>query len=212
MDREFWLQAWQDKRTGFHREATHHLLARHWPVLGLNGAGPVVVPLCGKTRDMVWLHEQGHPVTGVEFSDSALTQFVDENGLDLDRTSLGYEGKGYRLLCGDWFTAPLPTDFAAFYDRAALVALPPETRPGYVKTLASRLAPGAAGLLITLEYDPAAMDGPPFSVTGGEVRRLFDGLADVEELERNEVLEDEPRFIERGLRELQEVAWRIVRT
>lgn len=209
MEKDFWLQAWREGRIGFHRDEVHSLLERHWAGLGVPDGASVLVPLCGKARDMVWLREAGQAVTGVELSRRALAQFVAENGLELEAVADGFEGSGYRLIQGDWFDAPVPGPHAAFYDRAALVAMPPARRPAYVEVLRSRLAGGARGLLITLEYDAGAMEGPPFSVTAGEVNALFGGWAVVEEVERTDILDEEPRFRERGLRRLQEVAWSI---
>ena len=50
-----------------------------------------------------------------------------------------------------------------YYDRAALVALPPEMRARYVAHVAALLPSGARGLLVSFEYLPAE-GGPPFSV------------------------------------------------
>ena len=58
------------------------------------------------------------------------------------------------------------------YDRAALIALPPELRSKYVAHL-KQVLPGAAQLLLTIEYPQERMDGPPFSVGLAEVRRLY---------------------------------------
>lgn len=209
VDAEFWLQAWQSREIGFHRATVHPLLTRYWPRLGIDGAVPVLVPLCGKSLDMCWLHGKGHPVTGVDLSRAALAQFVHENGLSLSRTETGFAGRGWRLIAADWFELSLPRPRSAFYDRAALVALPPEKRPAYVEKLTSLLRAGATGLLVTLEYRQNEMSGPPFSVLPGEVRDLFSAHASVKELERRDALHEEPNFIDRGLTALQEVAWKI---
>src|SRR6185503_18861075 len=69
----------------------------------------------------------------------------------------------------------------AIYDRAALVALPPEVRVRYVDHMRT-IAPGArTELLVSLEYPPERGSGPPFSVDEAEVRTLFPG-ATIEEL------------------------------
>jgi thiopurine S-methyltransferase len=89
------------------------------------------------------------------------------------------------LLAGDWFAvAPEwlgPVD--ALYDRAALIALPPELRPRYVDRLRALVPAGAPALVITCEYDQAVMAGPPFAVPEAELRDLYAGAA-VELLEQ----------------------------
>jgi len=209
MDREFWLERWQNGEIGFHRTAVHPMLAEYWPRLSVDEPAPVLVPLCGKSLDMLWLRERGHPVTGVELSDDALAQFVRDNGLALPRSQRGYRGEGWNLVAGDWFEVELPGAWPAFYDRAALVALPQHMRPAYVGKLRSLLAPGATGLLLTLEYEQAEMDGPPFSVPAREVRSLFTAPGSAEELERADILAAEPHLAQKGLTALQEVVWRI---
>ena len=80
-----------------------------------------------------------------------------------------------RLLCGDFFQLT-PADLgaiAAVYDRASLIALPPGMRPHYVEKLTGILPAQVEMLLVTMEYPPGPMQGPPFSVTGEEVRALL---------------------------------------
>ena len=52
MDPDYWLQRWNQGRTGFHRDDVMPLLQRHWPALDLPASSPVFVPLAGKTLDM----------------------------------------------------------------------------------------------------------------------------------------------------------------
>lgn len=60
----------------------------------------------------------------------------------------------------------------AVYDRAALVAPPEAMRWRYADhlTAITKLAPQ---LLIAYEYDQTVQGGPPFSVSGEEVRRHY---------------------------------------
>jgi thiopurine S-methyltransferase len=85
----------------------------------------------------------------------------------------------YELLCGDFFelTAETLGPVAGWYDRAAVIALPPGLRRRYATHLATLLSSGARGLLVTHDYVQAEMDGPPFSVTPEEVAELVAFLA-----------------------------------
>ena len=58
MDADFWHARWQENRIGFHLPQTHYLLVRYWPVLQAGPGERVLVPLCGKSLDMLWLLEQ----------------------------------------------------------------------------------------------------------------------------------------------------------
>lgn len=211
MEADFWLARWQRGEIGFHLPRPHPRLLRHWDEVAQGARGPVLVPLCGKSLDMVWLAERGHDLCGVELSAQALEAFIAETGLPLTRDAQGYQGDGWRLYQGDWFQFSAAERFPLFYDRAALIALPPEMRVGYVQHLLDQLTDQARGLLITLEYPQPEMAGPPFSVMAEEVRTLFAGRARVKELERAEILAHEPRFRERGLSGLEEVVWEVSR-
>src|SRR4029434_1531073 len=111
---------------------------------------------------------------------------------------------------GDFFdfTPSIAGSFDRFYDRAALIALPPELRAAYAPHLLSLIKDGGQGLLIALEYDPSQMHGPPFTVPEAEVRSLFSAFR-CEKLVEFDCLEDEPRFKARGLTWMKEVVYHL---
>ena len=63
MEAAFWHQKWKENRIGFHQADFNRWLQSWWSAQ--QGSDPVLVPLCGKSRDMLWLREQGHPVDGL---------------------------------------------------------------------------------------------------------------------------------------------------
>lgn len=209
---DFWHERWALKQIGFHQEAIHPLLRTHWPELGPKGDEGVFVPLCGKTRDMGWLQEQGHSVVGVELSPLAVEQFFDEASLTPVQSQAGalqrFEAGGVALLCGDFFA--LTPDHVAgcrlVYDRAAMIALPPAMRRDYARHLETLFPSGARVLLVTLDYPQAEMNGPPFAVGESEVRELH---RSVRVLSRNDVLASDARMRQRGVSQLHETAYRI---
>ncbi|WP_435626502.1 thiopurine S-methyltransferase [Candidatus Ferrigenium straubiae] len=210
MEKNFWLERWERKETGFHQDEINPYLREHWPELRLARSSKVFVPLCGKSRDMLWLREQGHAVLGVELSPLAAQAFFEENGLSPQRTRGerfdSHEADGIRILCGDFFDLDRD-DLAgvkAVYDRASLIALPPEMRERYARHLVSILPPAAQILLVTLDYPQAEMSGPPFAVSVDEVNALYRDHAGIRLLAQLDVLAQNPRFRERGLSRLQE--------
>lgn len=202
-----WLERWREGRIGFHRDSTHPALERHWSALGVAPNGKVLVPLCGKSLDMRWLVEQGHPVLGIELSSQAIEQFVAEGTGEVSRYRQGHfevcRQASVELWHGDFFHFHIDQahEIQAFYDRAGLIALPPATRQRYAFHLAQLLPPGARGLLISLTHRSGPAKGPPYSVDSEEVQRL---LAPNFELTP---LEDVPPD-ERGWRER---VWSLVR-
>ncbi|KXS39510.1 MAG: thiopurine S-methyltransferase [Halomonadaceae bacterium T82-2] len=174
-----WRNRWREGRIGFHRDAVHPALERYWPTLAVASDSKVLVPLCGKSLDMRWLAERGHPVLGIELAEEAVAQFVAEGSGEVSRYRHGvFEvcRQGHvELWCGDFFHFHIDQalEVEAFYDRAALIALPEATRQRYAFHLAQLLPPGARGLLISLTRQDGPDKGPPFSVAADEVERLF---------------------------------------
>ena len=217
MNAEFWLNRWRRSELGWHEGEINRHLAEHWPSLQVSRDARVLVPLCGKSLDMLWLASLGHAVLGVEISPLAAEQFFSESQLEPRVDRLGtfqrYRVDEITLLVGDFFDLR-PEQLAgisAVYDRASLIALPPETRPRYVRHLASLLPDDVRSLLVTLEYDQSRMKGPPFSVAETEVRTLFEPDFQVETLSLFDALAESPRFRARGLEALAERIYRLQR-
>ena len=150
---------------------------------------------------MIWLAERGHRVVGIELAPAAVDAFRAEHGTRSD----------VDLRCGDLFdlTAPSLGPIDAVFDRAALVALPPPMRADYVRKLTELSPRGARTLLVTFEYDPTRMNGPPHSVGEGEVRALYGAAHEVTLLERDEDPPDRAKFAQRGLERIAEAVYLI---
>lgn len=177
MDAPFWHQRWAEGDIGFHEGKANPLLVAHFDKLNLHGGSRIFLPLCGKTRDIAWLLDQGFRVAGAELSQIAINDLFSELGLQPDITTVGsmthYHSPNLDIFVGDIFDLSRDVLGAvdAVYDRAALVALPAATRTRYVPHLIS-LTQAAPQLVITYDYDQQLMAGPPFSVTEAEIRQL----------------------------------------
>jgi len=217
MQHEFWLERWQAGQIGFHQDRINDYLTRHFARTGAQQGGTVLVTLCGKSLDMVWLHEQGLRVLGVELSPLAVEAFFSENKLqptiNLSGKFRRYHADDITILCGDFFdlTAADIGEIAAVYDRASLIALPPEMRRRYADHLTNLVPSGTNVLLVTMEYPQQQMQGPPFAVQESEVHALYDNDFKIERLESLDVLAENPGFKERGLSEMIERTFLLTR-
>ncbi|WP_454064956.1 thiopurine S-methyltransferase [Candidatus Nitrospira salsa] len=179
MKADFWNDRWQHNQIGFHNSEVHPLLIRFWPTLELSTDARVLVPLAGKSLDVRWLLEQGHAVTAVELNKLAVEAFFTEQQWSATQTHrpqhIVFHHETLEFWVGDLFALENENlmAFEGVYDRAALIALPPEMRAGYVETISALLKPGAKYLLISLEYPDDMLDGPPFAIDGQEIDRLF---------------------------------------
>ncbi len=205
MEQDFWLQRWQDNEIGFHEGSVNVHLQTHWQTVAGDSNATVLVPLCGKAVDLVWLRQRGHRVIGVELSEIACRSFFQEQGLTPEIEQLDafqhFSVEGLTLLCGDFFQLRPDhvADAALLYDRAAMIALPPDLRPRYCSHLASLLPGGSRGLLITLDYPEQDFSGPPFAVSDAEVERNHGDRFRLQRLAHG-ALPAEGRLHDRGLR------------
>lgn len=173
----FWFDRWREGQIGFHEGKPNDMLEAHVDLLGSHRR--VLVPLCGKTEDLVFLASKGHTVIGVELVEDAVKAFFAEHELTPEVTShahhVQYTAGSISIFAGDYFaTSPaLLGACDALYDRAALVALPPELRPRYAQHTRSLLAEHPPVIMVTFEYDQALLAGPPFSVTEAAVREIY---------------------------------------
>jgi len=215
MNPDFWHERWQRKEIGFHQQEINAHLQEFWPQLAVPASGQVFVPLCGKSRDLLWLRARGHAVLGVELSPIAVQDFFAENALTPQVTRQGaferYEADGLAVLSGDFFnlTPALLLGVAGVYDRASLIALPPALRTRYAEQNAAILPAAAGTLLVSMEYPQNEMSGPPFAVREDEVRRLYEKRYTVTCLFSKDILAENPRFRERGLSALTEKVYRL---
>jgi thiopurine S-methyltransferase len=210
MEHDFWQTAWDEGRIGFHQSAVNPYLQRYWSRLNAAHGAKVFVPMCGKSRDMLWLREQGHKVVGVEVVERAVEDFFAENGIDAARRPSGpfvlWSAEDIEIYQGDFFdlTPETAAGIEAVFDRASLIALPPAMRQRYAAHLRAILPAQINVLLVTMEYPQAEMNGPPFAVTENEVAMLYADAFDIERVGSSDVLAANPHFRERGLSRLTE--------
>ncbi len=214
MDTQFWIDAWQSGRTNFHRPIVHDKLQAYFGLLGATAGQSVFVPLCGKSRDMVWLAQQGLHVVGVELYEVAVTAFFLENQLGSPVISESgpfrkFSVEGIDIYCGDFFKWDQPNSIDVVYDRGALVALPAAMRVNYAALVERALKPDAKQLVVAFEYDPSLMDGPPFSVTETELRDLYGQSSSVQALWRGQPKHEHPRLT--NVPGLVEVVYQIIK-
>ena len=137
-------------------------------------------------------------MVGLEMVEEAIQAFFEENKLDVVRETIHeqihHTSEPFRIIEGDIFnlTAGL-TQADAWYDRAAMIAIPPTMRETYVKQIRQLTKPNAVGLLITFAYPKEEMEGPPFSLSDNEVKELFSNGFEVELLEQIDLTDEKDR-------------------
>lgn len=205
-----WARRWEKTQTGWHKSTVHASLAQFQPSLAsaaaakavregtalASSAPTVLVPLCGKSVDLVWLLHQGYRVVGIEIVTQAIIDFFYEQaetlpsftaekiaGTSIYRYTAGPQGR-LQILQADIYSPKLtremlgvPNGFDFIWDRASLVALNPHQRATYAQLMDRLLAPRGQQLLNTFTYDQSLMHGPPFSVEPSAVAELYSDAA-----------------------------------
>lgn len=186
MTPEFWQTRWQNNQIGFHQSQVEPLLIEHFSALHIPKGSRILVPLCGKSMDMMWLAAQGYEVFGIELSEVAAQTFFTENQLlytttkHPDNPNISYyQGQAamqkITIVVADIFalSAEDIASIDAVYDKAALIALPADMRPRYTEQVRT-LSGNAPQLLLTFYYDPSQRDNkPPFAISEEQIEQYY---------------------------------------
>ena len=217
VDNQHWLDRWQQDRIGFHESSVNRHLKKWFPELAPAPGSQIFLPLCGKALDIYWLAQQGYEVLGIELSQIAVEAFFEENRIPFERSEgtrfTRYRADNITLLQGDFFdlTAQDLRDCRFVYDRASLIAMEGDFRDRYYAHMPAILPASCDMLLITLEYDPAEMRGPPFSVPSDEMMQRYREAFSIHMLETEDIIDERPRWRTVGLSALQESVFRLTR-
>lgn len=194
-----WIKKWEEGDIRFHQSQFHSQLVKFGEKFP---QGTILVPLCGKTLDMLYLAKEGHQVIGVELSQLACRSFFQENKISFTEKPINdfilFESEKITLWCGDFFKLPQTVwdKVSGVYDRAALIALPEELRKKYAAEITSRGQKRFEILLISYEYPEGTVQGPPFSVTESEIKNLYQdfSIQMIHSETEEKVLKDHPKF------------------
>ena len=203
-----WEQSWNEGRIGFHLSNTNPSLVQYAHLL--SDCHTLLVPLCGKTLDMHFLHQKGHRIVGVELVPKAIMDFFSEWNVSPIQHNNQYTYEKITLIESNIFAVEksgIPP-LHGIFDRAALVALPPHIRPQYAEHLLSLLPKKAKILLITYDMPHPQEEGPPFPVRKNDIPTLFQKATSVQLLEEiHNTAKEEPRLALRGVEWSKEHIW-----
>eukprot|EP00931_Biecheleriopsis_adriatica_P038824 TRINITY_DN22200_c0_g2_i2.p1 TRINITY_DN22200_c0_g2~~TRINITY_DN22200_c0_g2_i2.p1 ORF type:complete len:314 (+),score=60.73 TRINITY_DN22200_c0_g2_i2:15-956(+) len=240
-----WQERWAAHQTSFHLESVNPILQKFLSEMipastpaAANGMGTrVLIPLCGKTIDMVFLSRQGYRVVGVEGVGQAIEEFAREQGIPIPTAKgptmhvhlppevdpLRFRAHAALIGAGDEQTRTEPpppviliealVPFDAAFDRGGIVAVDPKDRKRYAEVLSHLMAPGGRLLLVAVEHD-AFSDGrlgPPFEVTEADVRTLFSSNFEIKLLRREDRIDKDAGMRSRGVTRFHECAYLLTR-
>lgn len=186
-------------------EEVYPLLPKLWSKMSALAGATVLVPLCGKTLDLKWLANRGYQVVGIDVSAKALHAVMDDvDEPFIEDSSHGftiYRSDNIKLWEGDFLNLPVtavPTP-NVIYDKASIVALPPDMRKEYTNKILQLCGNQTEILLQTFCYNQNEMNGPPFSVDKQEINRHYGQQFDIHLLHQQSKFEELKKFQHRGL-------------
>lgn len=205
----YWLEKWQQNNIAFHEKHINADLVTYINELKLQPGNSIFVPLCGKTKDMLWLAEKGFNVIGVELSPIACRDFFAELNVIPNITKQNkftkYQYNNIELLCGDLFdltSHDLPT-INAVYDWKALIALPAELRKKYLDHIIACVGTKVKILLLTRETNCQVIP-PPFPIDQTEINLLYGAYFDIQVLKHVAVADIPERLVKKGYTQMVE--------
>ena len=176
MEASFWIKSWElgGFYTSFHRKDIHPYVLEYMTPDEIENKN-ILVPLCGKAVDMLYLAQYANKVIGVELVEEAILQFFSENNLSYRKVDDETFISGNIILLKKDFMSLTNQEIGSIdwiYDRASLVALPLEMRKAYLKAIDRLSDIGTKQLIITLEYFPL-INSAPFSIPAEEVNEYY---------------------------------------
>jgi thiopurine S-methyltransferase len=214
MEENYWLNKWRMNDITFHENEVNADLIAFFETLQLNPGDSIFVPLCGKSKDMLWLAEKGLKVIGVELSPIACHEFFAELNITPNITThthyTKYQHENIELLCGDLFNLT-SADFPiihAVYDCKALIALPANLRKKYIDHIIKCVSHHIKILLLTRE-SVCQVKPPPYPVSKAEVDLLYGDHFTVRTLKHTIITDIPERLIKKGYTEMTESVYLI---
>ncbi len=191
---DYWNECWKEGHTPWNYEGSDDLGIKLLPqyLLKLSKAKPspsrplrALVPLCGNSSVVRFLHEYGCDVTGVDLVTTPLHELREKAFAELSfkkdqaASHTIWSAERLTLIEGDFFEVSSEHSFDIIYDRAALVAITPEKRNQYASKILSLLASGGLLFLEFFDVGTLTTEKPPFPVERSVVRSLFSSLTEI---------------------------------
>lgn len=158
-----WERKFQDGDTPWELSGFHQALLDFAKSGVLGGAPRVLVPGCGRGKEVAVLAQFGCRVTAVDIAPSAVVwQKNHLEGLGLEANVIEADGLTFR--------PETPAD--AIYEQTFLCAIEPGQRADYARMALESLRPGGALLALFMQKKDQE-GGPPYHCATEDMRALF---------------------------------------
>ena len=90
MEKSFWESKWVNDEIGFHQNEINVHLIKYIKLIK-NDQGNILVPLCGKSKDLLYLTQHFNKVIGIEVVKKAVSDFYKENIIKFETNNNRYQ-------------------------------------------------------------------------------------------------------------------------
>ena len=185
-NQQMWDTLYKDKEDFWTRKTAYDMYMELSDTLTQGKANQnILVPLCGRSKLMLMLAEQGHTVVGIEWSKTAIVAFFEENELAYQELAFNLNEKQIPMFRAKEIPITIYCgDLLAFKDHAGIgpfdciqdhgsVGCFATGRSSYAAVISSFTKPGGKVLLSIFDYDHSEHPSIPFAVSEKEVNFLF---------------------------------------
>lgn len=169
---EFWSQVWDEGSIRFHQQNYNLEMIKYFKDIDLKDK-TVLIPLAGKTKDILFFLEKGAHVTAIEFCEPAVVSFFEENNLAYKKHGHSFFADNLTFHAMDFFNFTTETPFDVLYDRASQVVFNTKDRPSYYQHIAKLINPQTILLLFSIDHDGSFEYGPPHKIPKAEIMAAY---------------------------------------
>ncbi|AUN98197.1 hypothetical protein C0V70_08780 [Bacteriovorax stolpii] len=173
--KEFWSDVWKEGVIRFHQKDYNQAMVHFFRDIDLKNK-TVLIPLAGKTNDILFFLEKGAHVTAIEFYEGAVMAFFNENNIPFTKKDHTYSGQNITFYAGDFFDYKNHIPFDVMYDRASQVVFNQENRPAYYAHMSTLIDKHTILFLGAIDHQGPHDYGPPFKISPEEVMSAYKNM------------------------------------
>lgn len=165
---EFWSQVWDEGTIRFHQNNYNSEMLKYFKDIDLKNK-TVLIPLAGKTKDILFFLEKGAHVTAIEFHGPAVVSFFEENNIAYKKHGYSFFADNLTFHAMDFFDFYTEQPFDVLFDRASQVVFNQSDRPRYYEHISKLIDQKSILLLFSIDHNGSFDYGPPYKIPKAEV-------------------------------------------
>lgn len=172
---EYWSNVWSEGVIRFHQSQYNSQMKTYFDQFDLKDKN-VLIPLAGKSKDILYFLERGASVTAIEFCEQAVIDFFNENQINFTKVGNCFEARNLKFYACDFFHFHSLIPFDVLYDRASQVVFGKNDRPAYYSHIQTMINNRTLMLLYSVDHTGNPDYGPPFKIPKTEIIEAYKNM------------------------------------